>query len=122
MTAGIFSFIGGKMETTDESIEAALRREKVEEIGAEARLEAFVEASRSLLFRKKDGMAMIIPHYVAHYSGDDIRLNAGEYSEYRWVPLSELGVLKPKIANIPDFIEWALRYKDVLSAGQSVQL
>ena len=32
---GVFSFIGGKLETTDESLLAGMRREKNEEIGPE---------------------------------------------------------------------------------------
>jgi NADH pyrophosphatase NudC (nudix superfamily) len=119
---GTFSFIGGKMETTDESIEAALKREKTEEIGVGAQVTVYTGASRNLLFRKKDGTAMIVPHYIASYTGGVISLNKDEYSEYRWVPLTELDGLEPKIANIPEFVQWALQYKDLVitSENQSI--
>lgn len=104
---GTFSFIGGKMETTDESILAALKREKDEEIGASARVRVHLRNMQNILFRKKDGSAMIVPHYLAQYIGGDIHLNTEEYSEYAWVPVDELESFEPKIANIPDFVTWA---------------
>jgi len=119
---GTFSFIGGKMETSDADIAAALKREKTEEIGANARVTAYIDACNDLLFRKKDGTAMIVPHFAARYTGGDIRLNPEEYSEFRWVAVGELESLEPKIANIPDFAGWVMRYKDVLLAGPTAEL
>lgn len=104
---GTFSFIGGKMETTDESIAAGLKREKDEEIGESARVRVYMDATRNLLFRKKDGSVMILPHYTAQYVDGEIKLNAEEYSEYAWVPVTELADFEPKIANIPELVAWA---------------
>jgi hypothetical protein len=105
------------METSDESIVAGLRREKNEEIGEAAQVEVCLQDTRNLLFRKKDGSAMILPHHVARYLEGDIKLNAGEYSEYRWVPLDELKAFQPKIENIPAMASWALAFKGKLSAS-----
>lgn len=75
----------------------------------------YLEASRNLLFRKSDGTAMIVPHYLAHHVGGDIDLNAEEYSEYRWVSVDELEGLEPKIANIPEFVAWASSLRQAMS-------
>ena len=40
---GIFSFIGGKMETTDKDILEGLKREKEEEIGANAKIKIYTK-------------------------------------------------------------------------------
>lgn len=111
---GTFSFIGGKMDTSDEGLLAGLKREKQEEIGPEAHVEVHLGATHNLFFRKKDGSAMILPHYIARCTGGEIQLNHEEYSEYRWVPLAELTVLEPKIENIPSLVDWALRLKQHL--------
>lgn len=105
---GTFSFVGGKMETGDASILEALRREKNEEIGESAKVRAYLGATHNLLFRKKDGSAMIIPHILAQYVGGEVKLEPREYSEYRWVLVAELAALEPKIANIPELVDWAL--------------
>lgn len=104
---GTFTFIGGKMETTDDSLLAGMRREKNEEIGPDARVNVLADETRNLLFRKKDGNAMVIPHVASVFAGGDIRLS-DEYSEYRWVPLTELDAFEPKIDNIPELTRWAV--------------
>ncbi|MFO0920736.1 MAG: NUDIX hydrolase [Candidatus Saccharimonadales bacterium] len=104
---GIFSFIGGKMETTDETIIGGIKREKAEEIGGEALIKILPNETYNLLFRKKDGSSMILPHIAAIFQGGDIVLS-NEYSEYRWVPLKELREFEPKIENIPELVEWAV--------------
>jgi len=103
---GTFSFIGGKLETTDESLLAGMQREKNEEVGPSVKLRILAEETYNLLFRKKDGNTMVIPHIAALYVSGDIELN-DEYSEYQWVPLSELVDFEPKIANIPQLARWA---------------
>lgn len=110
-----FSFIGGKMETTDEDIIAGLVREKNEEIGKAAKVRVYMSATNNLLFRKKDGSSVILPHYLAQYTGGEIVLNPDEYSEFRWVAVENLPQLTPKIENIPELVAWALslrRYTD----------
>ena len=52
---GTFSFIGGKMETTDTSIIAGLKREKDEEVGSDFQIQIYPKFSHNLLFQKKDG-------------------------------------------------------------------
>jgi len=77
---GVFSFIGGKMETTDESIVAGLKREKDEEVGPDFRIRVYPKFTPNILFRKKDGSSMILPHYLAIHEAGEIELNE-EYSE-----------------------------------------
>lgn len=103
---GVFSFIGGKMETTDESFIAGMQREKTEEIGGTVRLNVLPDETYNLLFRKRDGNSMVLPHIPALYVSGEIRLS-DEYSEYRWVPVAELEAFEPKIGNVPRLARWA---------------
>lgn len=102
----VYSFIGGKMETTDESILAGMKREKDEEIGKEARIAVLQNETYNLLFRKKDGNSMILPHIASIFVSGTITLS-DEYSEYVWVPIDELDSFEPKIQNIPELSRWA---------------
>lgn len=103
---GTYSFIGGKMETTDESLLAGMKREKDEEIGTAAVVKLLPNESFNLLFRKKDGSSVVLPHIAGVFQSGDIVLSE-EYSEYRWVPLTELQAFEPKIDNIPSLTNWA---------------
>lgn len=103
---GVYSFIGGKLETTDESLVAGMKREKDEEIGPSARVSVLPNESYNLLFRKKDGSSMVLPHIAGIYRGGELVLS-DEYSEYTWVSLLDLPSFEPKIANIPELARWA---------------
>jgi 8-oxo-dGTP pyrophosphatase MutT (NUDIX family) len=103
---GTFSFIGGKMETSDQSILAGIQREKNEEVGSSAKVLVYPSETRNLLFRKSDGNTMILPHIAGLFNGGEIKLN-NEYSEYKWVPLKDLANFEPKIENIPELAQWA---------------
>jgi ADP-ribose pyrophosphatase YjhB (NUDIX family) len=105
---GVYSFIGGKMETTDETILVGMKREKDEEIGMRAKVNILPNETYNLLFRKKDGNAMILPHIACVYLSGDIDLSE-EYSEYQWVPVASLNEFEPKIENIPELTQWAVR-------------
>lgn len=96
---GIYSFIGGKMETTDDSIIAGLQREKNEEIGAAVKIKIFLDYSVNHFYVKKSGASMILPHYPAVYQSGEIVLN-DEYSDYQWVKINELENFEPKIFTI----------------------
>lgn len=104
---GVFSFIGGKLETSDESLLAGMKREKDEEIGPGVTLKVLPTETYNILFRKKDGNTMVLPHIPALYVSGDITLN-DEYSEYKWVPLDELENFEPKIASIAPMAQWAI--------------
>lgn len=119
---GAFSFIGGKLETSDVSLADGLGRETSEEIGPAAVIEVYLGVSHNLLFRKKDGNSMILPHYLAHYLGGGIVLNKTEYSEYRWMPVGKLEALEPKIDNIPACVHWAQALRLTVSPGDYVRL
>lgn len=59
---GIYSFIGGKMETSDNSLTLAMKREKDEEIGQNIKIKFLANETNNLLYKKKDGSMMILPH------------------------------------------------------------
>jgi 8-oxo-dGTP pyrophosphatase MutT (NUDIX family) len=105
---GTYSFIGGKMETTDESLVAGMKREKDEEIGASAKIRIIPDETYNTLFRKNDGTVMILPHIPGVYVSGDITLN-DEYSKYAWVLIADLASFEPKIENIPVVTQWAVR-------------
>lgn len=115
---GTFSFVGGKVETSDETLIDGMRREKNEEIGEEAKLKVLAQESYNVLFRKKDGSSMIIPHIAAVFESGKIRLS-DEYSSNKWVALDELEGFEPKIESIPEIVKWAA---DKLATIQSEQL
>jgi 8-oxo-dGTP pyrophosphatase MutT (NUDIX family) len=105
---GTFSFIGGKMETSDPSIIAGMKREKDEEIGPGTVVRILPPESYNVLFRKKDGNTTICPHIAGVFVSGDIILS-DEYSEYQWVALAELDQFEPKIPNIPSITRWAIK-------------
>ena len=109
---GIFSFIGGKMEITDISIIKGLKREKDEEVGADFKIKLYPKFSLNLLFRKKDGNSMILPHYLAIHESGDVNLNE-EYSDYQWVEIKDLNEFEPKISTIPEIVNELLRLEKI---------
>src|SRR5260221_8076516 len=119
---GTFSFIGGKMETSDKSIVAGLQREKNEEIGSTAKVQVYLPATNNVLFRKKDGNSMILPHYLAQFVGGTITLNPGEYSEFRWIPIAEIASLEPKVENIPEMVAWAFALREHIALADFVEI
>ena len=116
---GVFSFIGGKMETGDGSIIKGLKREKDEEVGKNFKVLIYPTFSSNLLFRKKDGNMMILPHYLAIHESGDVKLN-GEYSEYRWVDIGGLKRFEPKIPNIPETVKEMLRLESIAKVNEFV--
>jgi len=119
---GVYAFIGGKMETSDKSIVDGLRREKIEEVGEEMQISFYPGATHNKLFKRKDGFLMILPHYIAKYKGGKIKLNEEEYSEYKWVEISEIDIFEPKVDNIPEIIKWAAGLKSKLSDEEFIPL
>ncbi|MFA4931187.1 MAG: NUDIX hydrolase [Patescibacteria group bacterium] len=111
----IFSFIGGKMETTDASIVAGLKREKDEEVGQNFQLKLYPKFSINILIRKKDGHSMIVSYYLAIHEKGDIELSE-EYSEYQWVKLAKLAEFEPKFSNISEVINELRRLEKIAAA------
>ena len=109
----VFSFAGGKMENTDVSIINGLKREKDEELGKDFILKLFQTFSFNMLFRKKDGNVMILPHYLAFHEEGNINLNINEYSEYEWVEILDLEKFEPKIGNITETLNEVLRLEKI---------
>lgn len=103
---GVFSFIGGKMETTDSDFLTGLRREKNEEIGSTAKIRIYPLASYNAIYTKRDGSRMILPHYIALFDSGKIQLNE-EYSESKWIRLEDLDSFEPKIETIEEATLWA---------------
>lgn len=96
-----YSFIGGKLEIDDGGILAGLKREKNEEVGESFIIKIQPHASYNVYFVKNSGRHMIIPHYFAQYVGGEVTLNH-EYSDYKWVKLTDLADFEPKIENIAE--------------------
>lgn len=119
---GAWSFIGGKMETNDESIIAGIAREKDEEISTSARLRVYPLAANNTFFRKADGSTMILPHYLAQFVGGKINLSTEEYSEFRWVAINDLPTLEPKIESIPAMAVWALALKTFANPNDFIEI
>lgn len=112
---GTWSFVGGKLETTDGNIESGIAREKNEEIGTAAKVDICFTHVSPLLFTKKDGSQMIVAHYIAHHLGGDVVVNPAEYSEFKWVPIKELADMSPVIENIPLLVSWSQKVLPSLS-------
>lgn len=112
---GTWSLIGGKMEVTDSDNLAALKREKDEEVGAGLAVDiAPMYSCFTVTFRKKDGSHMILPHVVAVHVDGEIVLNHDEYTQARWLPISELPTFGPKIDNTVQVVANARKLLDVL--------
>ena len=110
---GAFSFIGGKMENTDSGIIDGLQREKDEEVGKDFNIKVFPFFTTNIFFVKKDGSAMILPHFYAIHTAGDVVLNE-EYSEYAWVPLGDVDNFEPKINTISDVLHKMTILKKVI--------
>lgn len=96
------------METTDQTLLEGMKREKDEEIGQAAKIKIVPTESYNVLFRKKDGSSMIIPHIAGIYVSGDIVVS-DEYSQYKWVALLDLPAFEPKLDNIPIITAWAVQ-------------
>jgi NADH pyrophosphatase NudC (nudix superfamily) len=101
---GVYSFVGGKLQRSDESIEAGIKREKDEEIGDGCRIALYTDFSTTVRFLKNDGNVMIVPHFLGIHENGDITLNPEEYDAHQWVPIEALAVFEPKIPNIPAMV------------------
>jgi ADP-ribose pyrophosphatase YjhB (NUDIX family) len=118
---GVFSLIGGKMEHKDTAIVEALAREKSEEVGPDFRVNVLPHHSVDVLFVKKDGSHMILPHYYAVHVSGAIVLNE-EYSEHAWVPFESLADFEPKISNITWISDLLRRLEPIISADDLIEI
>jgi hypothetical protein len=118
---GTFSFIWGKMERSDGAIIEWLRREKNEEVGENFKIKIFPAFTTNEFFFKKDGNAMVLPHYYAIHESGDIVLN-DEYSEYQRVPLTEIKDFEPKIYTIPGTLDKFELLKDIIFKTDFVRI
>ena len=118
---GTFSFIGGKLETTDKDIVDGLKREKDEELGENFKIRIFPAFSTNVFFVKKDGSSMILPHYYAIHESGTIQLNE-EYSEFKWVPLKDVATFEPKIFTIPEILDKFIILKDIIHNTKSIEI
>lgn len=118
---GIFSFIGGKMETTDKDILEGLKREKEEEIGANAKIKIYTKFTTQEEYKKKDGNFMILPHFYAVYVSGEIELNE-EYSEYKWVKIDELEAFEPKIETVIPVVKKITQLKQITKEADFIEI
>jgi ADP-ribose pyrophosphatase YjhB (NUDIX family) len=118
-----WSLIGGKMDVSDPEIIDGIAREKNEEVGENFRIRVAPQFScYNVLFKKKDGASMILPHLVAVHVGGEVALNPGEYSTHKWVALDELPDFGPKIDNTMHVIQNAARLLPLLKDEDFVEL
>lgn len=89
--AGKFSLVGGKVEHSDATIEAALRREILEEVCLEVAPElVYIESST---FSTNAGDAVINVVFLCKYIGGRAKIrNRDEVSELHWLTASELRI------------------------------
>lgn len=118
---GKYSFVCGKMETTDASIVDGIRRELHEELGKNIQVTVYPTYTVNVYYTKKDGNGMILPHILAVFHGGKIQLNE-EYSEYSWVPLVELEDFGPKVNTISDMVQTLLAAKDVILNTEGIKI
>lgn len=112
---GVYTFIGGKTETTDGSLVAGLKREKDEEIGAAAKLKVcYTMSCYQVWYTKKNGNSMVLPHHIALFLDGQIKLNPSEYDDYKWVALDEIDQYD-QISTTPVALRAALRYLPLLT-------
>lgn len=116
---GVYSFIGGKMETTDLSTVDALRREKDEEVGANFKIKAAISFTVNCMYTKLDQNIMILPHYYAQHLSGELELSR-EYSGCRWVELSDLAGFEPKVENVFDIATELLRLTPIFKESDFV--
>jgi len=118
---GTYSFIGGKMETTDNTITDGIKREKDEEIGVATIINILPNETYNVLFRKSDGNSMILPHIAAIFRSGEIILS-DEYSDFKWVPIEELDTFEPKIENVPVLVKWAVSKLSAITDNLLVEI
>lgn len=110
---GVYSFIGGKMETTDSDLVSAMQREKNEEVGKNFKVKLYQKFSNNLTFKKKSGDYMVLPHYLAKHVAGEVELSE-EYSDYKWVEIEQLENFEPKINNIPESVKTLLKLEKII--------
>ena len=119
---GVYTFIGGKTETTDGDLLTGLKREKDEEIGKYAKLKVcYLMSCYQVWYTKKNGNSMILPHHIAIYQGGKIQLNPDEYDDYKWVPLEEIDNFAKIPAN-PPAVKAAVRFLSMLTDEDFVEI
>jgi 8-oxo-dGTP pyrophosphatase MutT (NUDIX family) len=89
--AGKFSLVGGKVEHSDATMEAALRREVLEEVGLQVAPElVYIE---STTFATADGDPVVNVVFLCNYIGGRAKIrNRAEVSELHWLTASELRI------------------------------
>lgn len=118
---GVFSFVGGKMESSDKDFVEGLRREKNEEIGEDAKIEIYPEVSVNEYYIKNSGQAMVLPHHFAVYKSGDVVIN-DEYSECAWVRINELASFQPKIDTVQPMVEKMLKLRDAITQEDATMI
>jgi 8-oxo-dGTP pyrophosphatase MutT (NUDIX family) len=119
---GAYTFIGGKTETTDGDLVSGLRREKIEEIGIDAKIiVCYMMSCYQVWYTKKNGNSMVLPHHIAIHQGGEIKLNPGEYDDYKWVSIKDIDQYD-HIHTTPPAVRAALRYLPFLTEEDFVEL
>lgn len=89
---GKFELIGGHVEPEDKTLEEALKREVMEELGAEIIVEKI--AGEFLYFNETQNSQSIEVIYWIQFSDESkIKINPEDHSDFVWVSESEMDVL-----------------------------
>lgn len=83
--AGIWEFVGGKIEFGEE-LEYALTREIIEEVGIDVDIEKLLYATT---FKTDPTRQVVIIAYKCHAKNSNVKLSE-EHSEYTWVTKQDL--------------------------------
>lgn len=118
---GVYSFIGGKMEVTDNSIIDGIQREKNEEVGLDFKIKLYSTLNYMVYFVKKDGSHMVLPHYYAQFLSGEIELN-DEYTDFKWVSIDELNNFEPKIPNVFSIVNQLLKLTSIIQDNDFIIL
>jgi NADH pyrophosphatase NudC (nudix superfamily) len=119
---GMYAAIGGKLEWKDLPVANPTRRNgdvldyenAVEELLArEVREEAGISIDKqltyinSVAFIRPDGIPVVLVKFAAKYAGGEVVLEAGAFTDYKWVNGEEVNALEC-IEGIPDEVRAAI--------------
>ncbi len=94
-----YTLVGGKLEHTDKTILAGIRRELQEEIGNDCSIRLLKTFAVVVEYIKQDGSRMILPHFYGEFLRGTISLSK-EYSDFQWVLIEALPQLPRTIRNL----------------------
>ena len=96
---GVYTLVGGKLETSDRDVLAGIHRELREELGGGLIVRILTTYAVMDEFTKRGGVRMVLPHYYGELSGGSIVVGS-EYSDFRWLMPDELEARRDVFQNV----------------------